>query len=235
MLSRLPYSGALAAGLQFQVAYTYSKLMNNGAETGLGSGGPPVQNPSDMRDLYSVSSDDVPHILSLGWVYKLPFGKGKPIAGSASGFVDKIIGGWQISGIQSYSSGRPLSITMSNDMGSYLFNYAKFPNKTGSGLSGHFSNPRTDSYLNPAGWADPGALLSVTRLGRMPTFAVLSTSTRTSRSLRTPTSARKNTFVSMLMRATPSTGSSTVPSVRLGEAAALEPPAANATSQGEFS
>ena len=93
----------LAAGLQFQVAYTYSKLMNNGAETGLGSGGPPVQNPSDMRDLYSVSSDDVPHILSLGWVYKLPFGKGKPIAGSASGFVDKIIGGWQISGIQSLS------------------------------------------------------------------------------------------------------------------------------------
>ena len=117
-----------------------------------------MQNPSDMRDLYSVSSDDVPHILSLGWVYKLPFGKGKPIAGSASGFVDKIIGGWQISGIQSYSSGRPLSVTMSNDMGSYLFNYAKFPNKTGSGLSGHFSNPRTDTYLNSAGWADPGAL-----------------------------------------------------------------------------
>jgi len=148
----------MAAGLQFQVAYTYSRLMNNGAETGLGSGGPPVQNPSDMRNLYSVSSDDVPHILSLGWVYKLPFGRGKPLLGSASGFVNKLVGDWQLSGIQSYSSGRPLSITMSNDMGSYLFNYNKFPNKAGSGLSGHFSNPRTDTYLNPAGWTDPGAL-----------------------------------------------------------------------------
>ncbi len=104
--------------------------MNNGAETGLGSGGPPVQNPSDMSNLYSVSSDDVPHIFSVGWVYHLPFGKGKPIANHASGFLNKIIGDWQISGIQSYSSGRPLSITMPNDLGAILFNTAKFPNKS---------------------------------------------------------------------------------------------------------
>src|SRR2546429_9383020 len=39
----------MSQGLQFRVAYTYSRLMNNGSETGLGSGGPPVQNPSDMR------------------------------------------------------------------------------------------------------------------------------------------------------------------------------------------
>ena len=70
----------LSAGLQAKVSYTYSRLMNNGSETGLGSGGPPVQNPSDMSDLYTVSSDDVPQIFSFGWVYQLPFGKGKPIA-----------------------------------------------------------------------------------------------------------------------------------------------------------
>jgi len=100
----------------------------------------------------------VPHIFSVGWVYHLPFGKGKPIANHASGFLNKIIGDWQISGIQSYSSGRPLSITMPNDLGGYLFNTAKFPNKAGGGLSGHFSNPYTDSYLNQSGWSDPGAL-----------------------------------------------------------------------------
>jgi len=146
----------MAAGLQFKVSYTYSKLMNNGSESGLGAGGPPVQNPSDMRDLYSVSSDDVPHILSVGYVYKLPFGKGRPLAGNASGALNKVIGDWQLSGIQSYSSGRPLSITMPNDLGGFLFNAAKFPNKVGSGLSGSFSNPRTDAYLNLSGWADPG-------------------------------------------------------------------------------
>jgi hypothetical protein len=153
---QVAFDRRMAAGLQLKVSYTYSRLINNGAEQGLGAGGPPVQNPSNMSNLTSVSSDDVPNILSLGWVYKLPFGKGKPLGGSASGFVDKFIGGWQLSGIQSYSSGRPLSITMPNNLSGILFNSARFPNKVGSGLSGHFSNPRTDSYLNPAGWADPG-------------------------------------------------------------------------------
>jgi hypothetical protein len=155
---QVAFERRLSAGLQAKVSYTYSRLMNNGAETGLGSGGPPVQNPSDMSNLNTVSSDDVPHIFSVGWVYHLPFGKGKPIANHASGFLNKIIGDWQISGIQSYSSGRPLSITMPNDLGGYLFNTAKFPNKAGGGLSGHFSNPYSDSYLNQSGWSDPGAL-----------------------------------------------------------------------------
>jgi len=154
---QVAFERRMSAGLQLKVSYTYSKLMNNGSETGLGAGGPPVQNPSDMSNLYSVSSDDVPHIFSVGWVYHLPFGKGKPIAGNASGFFNKVIGDWQISGIQSYSSGRPLSITMPNDMSGFLFNYAKFPNKAGSGLSGSFKDPTT-SYLNQDGWSDPGAL-----------------------------------------------------------------------------
>jgi hypothetical protein len=146
----------MSAGLQIKAAYTYSKLMNNGAEQGLGSGGPPVQNPSNMSNLYTVSQDDVPNVVSLGWVYKLPFGKGRPLLGNSSGAVNKVVGDWQISGIQSYSSGRPLSVTMNNNLSGILFNNAKFPNKVGSGKSGHFSNPYTDSYLNASGWADPG-------------------------------------------------------------------------------
>jgi hypothetical protein len=158
----------MSAGLQAKVAYTYSKLMNNGAETGLGSGGPPVQNPSDMKNLYTVSSDDVPHILSLGWVYQLPFGHGKKIGGSSSGFVDKVIGNWQVSVIQSYSSGRPLSITMPNNLGGFLFNAAKFPDKGQSGLSGNFSNPYTDTYLNQSGWTAPGGSADALAFGNAP-------------------------------------------------------------------
>jgi hypothetical protein len=150
----------MSHGLQLRVAYTYSRLMNNGSETGLGAGGPPVQNPSDMRNLYSVSSDDVPHIFTFGWVYQLPFGKGKPLGRNASGVLDKLIGDWQISGTQTYQSGRPLSITTDNGvLSGLLFNYARFPNKAGSGLTGTFSDPNsktTGGYLNQAGWADPG-------------------------------------------------------------------------------
>jgi hypothetical protein len=159
----------MSRGLQFRVAYTYSRLMNNGSETGLGAGGPPVQNPSDFKDLYTVSSDDVPHILAFGWVYQLPLGKGKAIGGNASGVLDKLIGDWQVSATQTYQSGRPLSITMPNDLGGYLFNSAKFPNKVGGGLTGTFKDPKTDSYLNQAGWADPsGGISSVLAFGNAP-------------------------------------------------------------------
>src|SRR5437773_526339 len=149
----------MSQGLQFRVAYTYSRLMNNGSETGLGSGGPPVQNPSDMSNLYTVSSDDVPHILTLGWQYELPFGKGKWLGGNSSGVVNKVIGNWQISAIQTYQSGRPLSITMANNsLGGYLFNYTEYPNKVSGTkpFTGNFSDPNKDAYLNAAAWADPG-------------------------------------------------------------------------------
>ena len=153
----------MSHGLQLRVAYTYSRLMNNGSETGLGAGGPPVQNPSDIHSLYSVSSDDVPHIFTFGWIYQLPFGKGKWVGGNSSGALDKFIGNWQISATQTYQSGRPLSITTDNGvLGGLLFNYAKFPNKVGSGLTGTFSDPNgsktTGAYLNQTGWADPGTL-----------------------------------------------------------------------------
>jgi hypothetical protein len=145
----------MTAGFQVKVAYTYSHLMTN-AEWGLGNGTAlPVQNPNDQSDMYSVSQDDVPNIFSVGWIYKLPFGRGRPLLSNASGFLNKIVGDWQISGIQSYSSGRPLSITMPNDLGGFLFNNAKFPNKVGSGRAS--GNGVTGSYLALSGWADPEA------------------------------------------------------------------------------
>jgi Carboxypeptidase regulatory-like domain/TonB dependent receptor-like, beta-barrel len=167
----------MSYGLQAKVAYTFSHLRNNGAETGLGSGGPPVQNPSDMRDLYTVSSDDVPHILSLGWVYELPFGKGKKIAGGATGFVDKVIGNWKFSTMQTYQSGRPLSVAMPNNLAGILFTPAgssgntpsgKFPDKVGKGLSGTFKNARTDTYLNQGAWAAPGGAADALAFGNAP-------------------------------------------------------------------
>jgi hypothetical protein len=38
------------------------------------------------------------------WVAELPFGRGKWIGGNANGFVDKLIGGWQLAGIGNFRS-----------------------------------------------------------------------------------------------------------------------------------
>src|SRR5204863_9388939 len=42
-------------------------------------------------------------------VWSLPFGKGRAIASGANGFVSRLIGGWELSGIWSIQSGFPLA------------------------------------------------------------------------------------------------------------------------------
>ena len=40
-----------------------------------------------------------------------------------------VLGGWNLAGILRYESGRPLNITMDNDLGGFLFNGQKRPNR----------------------------------------------------------------------------------------------------------
>ena len=171
---QMQFQRRMSQGFQFMASYTYSRLMNNGSESGQGAGGPPVQDPANMRDLYTVSADDVPHTVAVAWVYKLPFGKGQALLAGSSGAVDKVVGGWQLSATQSYSSGRPINVTMPNSLGQYLFNYARYPNVVGNGRNTNFNcdpislGACSQLYLNPAGWSDPGSANGVPALGNAP-------------------------------------------------------------------
>ena len=80
--------------------------------------------------------------------------------GPKTGVAQQILGGWNVSGIMRYESGRPLSITMNNDLGGLLFNNQKRPNKTGTEGKADFGDfdPFNDRYFNNGAWADPGPL-----------------------------------------------------------------------------
>jgi hypothetical protein len=140
-------------GLQARVGYTYSNLHNNGAETGQGDDGRNggIQNPSDPLP-WQLSDDDTPHVLLVGFTWEVP----GPKSGTSAWF----LGGWNVAGILRYESGRPLTITMNNDLGGLLFNTQKRPNKTGSGgvVSNGDFDPFTDVYLDQSAWSDPGPL-----------------------------------------------------------------------------
>jgi hypothetical protein len=146
-------------GLQYRIGYTYSKLKNNGAESGMGNEGinGGVQDPVnwDTQD-WGLSLDDVPHVLLVGFTWDIA-----PTASKSwSGLKRAVLGGWNLSGIFRYESGRPLRITMSNDMGGLLFNSEKRPNRTGEdgvAADGDF-DPTTDNYFNRSAWSDPGPL-----------------------------------------------------------------------------
>jgi hypothetical protein len=139
------------------VSYTWSRLMNNGAESGQ-EGSLPVQNPSNMSDMWGPSIDDVPQVLTFGEVYTLPFGKGQRFAGNSSGVVDKVIGNWRISAIASYQSGRPQTMFVNNNLGGILFNQAKFPdivNGQNPLTGGAYKDPFTQKYYNSAAFSVP--------------------------------------------------------------------------------
>jgi hypothetical protein len=141
-------------GLQARLAYTYSRLRNNGAESGQGvegiNGG--VQNPADPLE-WQYSADDTPHVFLSAFTWEVP--------GPESGVAKMVFGDWNVSGIFRYESGRPLSITMNNDLGGLLFNGQKRPNRVsgtdGVAADGNF-DPNSDRYFNRDAWTDPGPL-----------------------------------------------------------------------------
>lgn len=146
------------SGSLFRVFYTRSKLINNGAENGQnGSPAAGLQNPVNSRLERAVSADDVPNVFVFSYSYQLPFGRN-----STNPFVKHLLSGWTLNGLLRYESGRPLNITMNNDLSGILFNGQKRPNRV-AGVSaepidrGSF-DPNRDRFLNKAAWADPGAL-----------------------------------------------------------------------------
>ncbi|MCS7026328.1 MAG: carboxypeptidase regulatory-like domain-containing protein [Bryobacteraceae bacterium] len=51
--------------------------------------------------------NDRPHFFKFSTVYQLPIGRGKAIASNVSGFVNHLIGGWQVSTFTNIASGEP--------------------------------------------------------------------------------------------------------------------------------
>jgi hypothetical protein len=141
-------------GFQARFGYTYSKLRNNGAESAQGDNGinGGVQNPADPLE-WGLSADDTPHVFLTGFTWEVP--------GPSSGLAGAVLGGWNVSGLLRYESGRPLNINMNNDLGGLLFNSQKRPNRVPGAdpvaASGDF-DPFTDNYFNRSAWADPGPL-----------------------------------------------------------------------------
>jgi hypothetical protein len=98
------------------VAYTLSRLKANTdsitsfLDEGFIFGGM-VQNNRDLESEYSLSSYDIPHNLSVGYTFELPFGEGHRLLGAAGGVVRAVVSGWRVNGITTVRSGTPLGIT----------------------------------------------------------------------------------------------------------------------------
>jgi carboxypeptidase family protein len=90
--------------LQVSGAYTWSHSIDDASDRFDGSF-VDSYNPSSNR---ASSNFDQRHILSISYIWDLPFFKG-------SGLADKVLGGWQFSGITTFQTGTPFSPIVSTD------------------------------------------------------------------------------------------------------------------------
>lgn len=89
----------LSKGLMVTGNYTYSKFMQ--ATEYLNSG--------DFVPARMISDQDTPHRAAVSWIYELPFGKGRPLLANSSGLVERLVGGWEITGAWGFQSGFPIN------------------------------------------------------------------------------------------------------------------------------
>lgn len=98
-----------ADGLTIKGAYTYSKAINMTDDDGWA--GVMFNYLPHLRRNRAQAGFNIPHIFQIGYVYELPFGKGKRWANT--GAARWILGDWQVNGIFSSFQGRPFTVTAS--------------------------------------------------------------------------------------------------------------------------
>ncbi len=86
-------------GLMYGVAYTYSKSSDDGSNQR-----DIIPNAFDARNLWGPSSFDTRHILTINYMYQLPFFRDMTTRRG------KLLGGWQITGATQFQTGTPFTI-----------------------------------------------------------------------------------------------------------------------------
>ena len=99
-------------GLTFSLNYTWSHAIDNLDEVGNGDNTSALK-AWDRTLERGPSLTDVRHAFNFVSTYELPIGKGKRFLTGAGRALDLVLGGWQVSGILTRTTGEPFTVTTS--------------------------------------------------------------------------------------------------------------------------
>ena len=150
-------------GLAFLGHYTIAKMIDDSSfsdgNVGWLGGVTGVQNPYNLRLERAVSAMDIPQRLVLTFSYQLPVGKGKWIGGNWNRGLNMLLGGWEVNGLLTFSSGFPLnsgSQFRENPLqGATLWEGVQRPNLIGDPHVPGSVEDRLNHYLNEAAFSRP--------------------------------------------------------------------------------
>ncbi|HEU5334869.1 MAG TPA: TonB-dependent receptor, partial [Terriglobales bacterium] len=140
-------------GFSLLASYTYSNSEDNASNANLGS-----QNNDGFRWFmfpqweWGHSSFDVRHRFTLSYIYQLPIGHGRRFLSGISGAAEQVLGGWQVAGITTVSSGNWFTPNDSN--GSFANSDGfQYPNVVADPNSSPHCLPGT--FFNTCAFTDP--------------------------------------------------------------------------------
>ena len=113
---------ALRSGLEYDVNYTLSHSLDEGSDPERNSNGSPIINSFSPHQWYANSDFDVRHNITANYSIPFPFGKGRRFL-TGGGWMDRLVGGFELSGVVHYSTGFPFSAVAANVWGTnFAFN-----------------------------------------------------------------------------------------------------------------
>lgn len=128
-------------GLQFDFNYTWSHAIDNGSSVVNTVSGGLVCDMTNLRVCRGNSDFDIRHLVNANFIYELPLGHGHWLGGKAPGWVDQIIGGWEVTGIFTARSGLPFSTTTTAFPVGFNFNSpAAYNSSNVAALTGNIHN-----------------------------------------------------------------------------------------------
>jgi hypothetical protein len=169
-------------GLNLLASYTYSKTLTNADSaipvfSGFSSNEFAAQDPFNPKTQKALSYQDTPHTLVISYIYELPAGPGRKYLNH--GVASKILGGWQIGGVQRYQSGTPTILNTFAPSAPFTdgaFRYSLVPGVpiltsnhgsfnpvgansgcTENATDGTFTSNSTNNFFNCAAFIDPNA------------------------------------------------------------------------------
>src|SRR5436190_2163256 len=105
---QIEFRRRLSNGLLVQASYVFSNSLTDA----FASSSFAQSNFRTLRDPgfnKTKSPYDVTHAFKLNWLYELPFGRGARFMNGANGWVDALVGGWNINGAVKLQSGTPIN------------------------------------------------------------------------------------------------------------------------------
>jgi hypothetical protein len=145
-------------GLTLLTSYTWSRSEDD--VTGLNAAGASAitaiagpQNAYNLKNEWSLSTQDVPNRFTTAITYELPFGRGKPFLHNSNA-LNWVVGGWSLNTFGIIQSGFPLAIIQPNQNSVLGASYQR-PNATGvSPATSGSTDSRISDWINAAAFSE---------------------------------------------------------------------------------